>query len=109
LTTRARQNVGLRRTLAQVNDHAADLLRERRYLEASAESWRELAARAPYGMQDHLRLADVLWELGDREAAAAEYQQVLKINDWSYLDPLRQLPAEKLETVKARAMAFGPR
>ena len=62
----------------------------------------ELLAHNRYGIQDHLRAADLTWRIADRAKAVALYRRVLMLSDNAYLDPSRQLSETRRRHVKSR-------
>jgi len=62
----------------------------------------ELANRDPNGLSTWIRLADVVWEAGDRTTARDAYTRALEIDDAFELDPLKQLSNERRQSIELR-------
>lgn len=91
-----------RRITAQAMELAAMAGTEESDLHHAAAAWRRVIDRAPYGLLDRVRYADLLWRLGDVATAKQFDEETLRYNDMAYLDPAAQLPAKVRDMVRAR-------
>lgn len=74
-------------------------------LDGAVQSGKFLLERAPYSLDLHLRTADTLWELGEREHSSQWYARALEIDQLSYLDPDSQLTDADRQRVTERLAA----
>ncbi len=91
------------RLRAQVHRYAAFWLRKPARLEQAAAVMERIIRAAPYSLQDHLRLADLYWQMNRHDDAGRIYRRCLELHDQSYLDPARQLVEKDLARVRQRA------
>jgi len=75
---------------------------ERDWLRRAAEPLTSAVRLSPHGLNDHVRLADTLWQLGEFDPADQTYRRALDISDNYYLDPDTQLPGGQRKRIKAR-------
>ncbi|MFG0251214.1 MAG: O-antigen ligase family protein [Phycisphaeraceae bacterium JB051] len=54
-------------------------------------AWSEIILLNPYGITDHMALADLYWEVGRVTEAKTMYEKTIKLSDQAYLDPGKQL------------------
>jgi len=81
---------------------------DRAWLSRAEAAFSQAARLSPFGLNDHVRLADTLWQLGDSDSAQTAYRRALKISDRYYLDPDAQLPEAERKRIEAR-LADNPR
>ncbi len=75
---------------------------------ATAEERAEaLLADTPYSMTNHLRAADLMWEMSLRERAAGWYERALWIDVQSYLDPDSRMPDADRRRAEQRIAEAG--
>jgi hypothetical protein len=63
---------------------------------------------SPNGLNDHIRLADAQWQLGDFDDAEKAYRRALEISDNYYLDPDTQLGGDERRRIELRIGGDGP-
>lgn len=61
-------------------------------LGAADKVWQRLCALQPYDVQTRLRHGDLLWALGETDAALVQYRTALEVDKNHDLDPLVKLP-----------------
>jgi tetratricopeptide (TPR) repeat protein len=91
------------RLRARVFEFLADLLDAPDWRRDAAAIWSRVIARSPYSLRDHLHLADLYWQMADRDRAIALYEQCLTLHEQAYLDPATQLDEQTLRQVQSRA------
>ncbi len=72
------------------------------WLRQAKDAYTQATQLSPHSLSDHVRLADIYWDLGDFDAAQATYKRALKISEQFYLDPDVQLPDEERKRIEAR-------
>lgn len=98
--TRTPVDRGALRQGAAVAESAARVLKEpARLKEAIALRERGLG---PFSLPDHVQLAELYWQTGDRERAKAMYRRALELNEQSYLDPGKQLSERERGEIERR-------
>jgi tetratricopeptide (TPR) repeat protein len=78
--------------------------------------WRERAmdaivgwlAHDPYGVESHLRAADIAWQAGRIDEARQWYARALELSEKAYLDELSQLTAEGRARAQLRLRSPAP-
>ncbi len=75
---------------------------DRAWLRRAEMPLRRAVELSPSGLNDHIRLADTLWQLGAFDAAEDLYRKALKISDGFYLDPQMRLPKPERRRIEAR-------
>ena len=72
------------------------------WLGLAKEAYTQAVTLSPHSLSDHVRLADIHWDLSEFDAAQTTYQRALKISDQFYLDPDVQLPDEERKRIEGR-------
>lgn len=90
------------RLRAIVNEQAAEILDEPIRLQTALDDWCRVTTRSPYGLQDHMRLADLQWRLGDFASVGMTYRRCLALSEQAYLDPVRQLSERDRQRIEQR-------
>jgi len=72
------------------------------WLRQARDAYTKVIELSPHSLNDHVRLADIHWDLGDFDAAQAAYKRALEISDQFYLDPDVQLPEEERRRIETR-------
>jgi tetratricopeptide (TPR) repeat protein len=81
------------------------ITQNRRWLSLAQTAYTKATQLSPNNLNDHIRLADTLWQLGQFDSAQEAYQRALKISDQYYLDPNAQLPQAERKRITARLTA----
>lgn len=61
----------------------------------------------PYSLPDHMKLADLQWQLGYLKAAQSWYHTALRLDSMSYLDPAKGLTPAERELIETRMPDAG--
>ncbi len=91
---------------ARINATAGRWFGKYQLLEEAIDSYRRVIDLNPFQLQIHLEFADLLWESGRYEQSREAYRETLKISEWNYLDPARQLNAAQQERIEKRLDAL---
>jgi hypothetical protein len=75
---------------------------EREWLNMAEQMYAHACELSPNSLNDHIRLGDARWQLGDFDAATEAYRRALQINENYYLDPGTQLNDEERERIERR-------
>ncbi len=75
---------------------------DRQWLARAETAFSRAAELSPNGLSDHVRLADIRWQLGAFASAQTTYHRALQISDQFYLDPDVQLPDDERTRITAR-------
>lgn len=75
---------------------------DRDWLRHAEKAYTRATQLGPNGLNDHIRLGDARWQLGDFDGATDAYRQALRINDNYYLDPGTQLNDAERERIERR-------
>lgn len=94
-------DASLWRFRSQIHERAAEWF-DSSHLPAAIEAGRQVIARTPYSLNDHLRMGDLCWRAGDREQARALYGRCIELSEQAYLDPAKQLTDEQRRRVGER-------
>lgn len=78
------------------------LFADKAHLHQAAEALERVLVAVPYNLQDTLNLANIYWELGNTQQAAALYRKAEKLSEQSYLDPAKQLTEQQLKDIQAK-------
>jgi tetratricopeptide (TPR) repeat protein len=98
----------LLRSRARVQQRAGLILNDPARRGDAVAAWRKIAQRNPYGLQDHMELADLLWTEGRRDEAREVYKRCLALSADAYLDEAKQLQTGDMETIGRRLEQSGP-
>lgn len=90
------------RLRASIEQTAARVMGAPQRRRRAAEALRAALQRTPYNLTYRLDLADLLWELDERELATEQYRKVQQISEGYYLDPLKQLTEQQQQHIQAR-------
>ncbi len=90
------------RQRGQLSIGAYQITNDQTWLTEAEKAFRLAAQLSPNGLNDHLRLADTQWQLGDTESARQSYKRALEISDNYYLDPDTQLTNEEHDRITER-------
>lgn len=82
----------LMRQMANLQLYAAKWFDEPDRKSLAIAAWSNIIILNPYGISDHLALADLYWEVGRTNDAIAMYEKTIMLSDQAYLDPGKQLP-----------------
>jgi hypothetical protein len=96
------EDVSLHRRRAQVYEAWGRMFHEAGFTYTGAREWVAVLRRTPYGLEDTLHLADLAWQIGERNDAVRYYLRAKKISANYYLDPARQLTEDQLNRVEER-------
>ncbi len=66
------------------------------------QTMRDLLAIRPFGLAEHLRVANLAWDLGQRDQAMDLYRRCLELDQKLYLDPARQLSDTQRRMIEQR-------
>jgi len=101
-------DLGLLRTRAQMQQHIARMFNQPTRLSLAKSLWSQVLERNPYGLQDHMRYADLLWQMKQQGEARRVYERCLELSEQAYLDPAKQLTsAEKAFVLKRLGRSVG--
>jgi hypothetical protein len=84
-------NLNIMRQMANLQLLAARWFDEPGRKSHAISAWSQIILLNPYGLMDHLSLADLYWEVGRINEAQAMYEKTIKLSDQAYLDPGKQL------------------
>lgn len=90
------------RRRGQLAMRAYQITDDRNWLRRAEQANTQAVKLSPNGLNDHVRLADIQWQLNDFDASVAMYRRALKISDNYYLDPDTQLIANERSRIKRR-------
>ncbi|MCE9590280.1 MAG: hypothetical protein K8S99_07130 [Planctomycetes bacterium] len=102
ISNAVREDRSVLRAEAQALEMAAVIGGGEESLRRAAGVWRQVVERAPYGLRDRLRLAELLWRLGETAEARRIDEESLGYNDAAYIDPVLQLQPREIDQIKAR-------
>lgn len=72
-------------------------------LEQAVHAWQRVLEANPYGLQDHLQLADLYWHMNRHDDAGKIYRRCLLLDGQAYLDPAKQLTERQRDLAQARS------
>lgn len=75
---------------------------DRDWLQQAEQAYSRATEISPNGLNDHIRLGDARWQLGDFDGAIEAYRRALRINENYYLDPGTQLNDEERRRIERR-------
>ncbi|MEZ6191357.1 MAG: O-antigen ligase family protein [Phycisphaerales bacterium] len=75
---------------------------ERDWLNMAEQMYAHACELSPNSLNDHIRLGDARWQLGDFDGATEAYRRALQINQNYYLDPGTQLNDEERGRIERR-------
>jgi len=93
----------------QLATQAYQITSDRDWLRLAEEAYSRAIAINPLGLNDHVKLGDTRWQLGEFSAADEAYREAISISDHFYLDPDTQLPESERRRITLRLNAdTGP-
>ncbi|MCC6579659.1 MAG: O-antigen ligase family protein [Phycisphaeraceae bacterium] len=95
-------DVGAMRFEAQIQHRMGEMLGESARIDRAVTLWKQVLAENPYGLQDHLALADLFWSMGRHDEAKTLYQRCIMLSDDAFLDPAKQLESKDRQRVDDR-------
>ncbi len=94
--------VSTERKRAALAMSAYQITGDRDWLHQAEQAHTRAVRLGPNSLNDHIRLGDARWQLGDFDGATQAYRQALQINDNYYLDPGTQLNSEERQRIELR-------